>query len=127
MSGGGGVPTPLHELKADFFKSLAHPLRVRVLEILSDGETSVAEILADTGVEPSNLSQQLAVLRRSGVVNARREASTVYYSLASPEVAELLAVARKLLTSVLAGKEGLLLDLRAEAPAEAPRRRVRSR
>lgn len=121
------MPTPLHELKADFFKSLAHPLRVRVLEILSDGETSVAEILADTGVEPSNLSQQLAVLRRSGVVNARREASTVYYSLASPEVAELLAVARKLLTSVLSGTEGLLLDLRAEAPAEAPRRRVRSR
>jgi ArsR family transcriptional regulator len=109
-------------LKADFFKSLGHPLRVRVLEILSEGETSVADILADVGVEASNLSQQLAVLRRSGVVSARREGSTVYYSLTSPEVADLLAVARKLLTSVLTGQEGLLLDLRAEEPRTATRR-----
>lgn len=116
------MPTPLHELKADFFKSLGHPVRVRVLEMLSEGETSVAEILADVGVEASNLSQQLAVLRRSGVVTSRREASTVYYSLTSTEVAELLAVARKLLTSVLSGQEGLLVDLRAEAPPATRRR-----
>lgn len=110
------MPTPLHELKAEFFKTLGHPLRVRVLEILSVRESSVAEILADVGVEASNLSQQLAVLRRSGLVTARREASTVYYSITSPQVAELLAVARGILTSVLSGQEGLLVDLRAEAP-----------
>lgn len=119
------MPTPLHELKAEFFKTLGHPLRVRVLEILSVRESSVAEILADVGVEPSNLSQQLAVLRRSGLVTARREASTVYYTITSPQVAELLAVARGILTSVLTGQEGLLVNLRAEAP-RAPRERRRA-
>jgi ArsR family transcriptional regulator len=117
------LPTPLHELKAEFFKTLGHPLRVRILEILSIRESSVAEILADVGVEASNLSQQLAVLRRSGLVTSRREASTVYYSITSPQVAELLAVARGILTSVLSGQEGLLVDLRAETPATPRGRR----
>ena len=121
------MPTPLHMLKADFFKTLGHPLRVRALEILSQGEHSVAEILAQVEVEASSLSQQLAVLRRSGVVRSRREGSTVYYSLTSPQVAELLAVARSILAQVLTGQEGLLVDLRAEgAPARPPSRRRRT-
>src|SRR5664279_2612866 len=77
------MTTPLHQLKAEFFKTLGHPLRIRVLELLSVRDHSVAEMLLELGVEPSNLSQQLAVLRRSGLVTTRREASTVYYSLTS--------------------------------------------
>ena len=110
------MTTPLHQLKAEFFKTLGHPMRIRVLELLSDREHSVGELLPVLGVEASNLSQQLAVLRRSGFVSTRREASTVYYSLTSPQVAELLAVARRLLTTQLSDQMELLNDLRAETP-----------
>lgn len=119
------MPTPLHQLKAEFFKNLGHPVRVRVLELLSVREHSVAEMLPEVKVEASSLSQQLAVLRRAGVVTARREGSTVYYSLTSPQVAELLAVARGILTSMLTGQAGLLTDLSAETPGRTRRNRTR--
>jgi DNA-binding transcriptional ArsR family regulator len=93
---------PLYEVKADLFKGLAHPLRIRLLELLADGaEHSVAELQAGTGLEASHLSQHLAVLRRHRLVESSRRASHVYYRLADADVAELLAVARRLLTAVL--------------------------
>ena len=106
---------PLYQLKAEFFKSLGHPVRIRVLELLSEREHAVGELLPEVGVEAANLSQQLAVLRRAGLVASRREGSTVYYRLTSPQVAELLAVARTILTTVLAGQAELLADLRDPA------------
>src|SRR6266496_3868897 len=99
---GARVGKPLYEAKAEFFKTRGHPARIRVLELLSQGEHSVGELLPEVGVEPTSLSQQLAVLRRAGLVTFRKEGSTVHYSLTSPEVAELLAVARRILTEVLA-------------------------
>ena len=109
------VSTPLYQLKAEFFKTLGHPARIRVLELLSDREHAVAEMLPQVGIEPAHLSQQLAVLRRANLVTSRKEGSTVYYSLTSPDVAELLAVARRILTGVLSGQAELLHDLRASA------------
>ncbi|HET8616200.1 MAG TPA: metalloregulator ArsR/SmtB family transcription factor [Actinomycetales bacterium] len=108
------MTTPLHQLKAEFFKTLGHPARIRVLELLSEREQAVAEILPAVGIEPAHLSQQLAVLRRAGLVTSRREGSTVIYSLTSPRVAELLSVARGILTALLADQLGLLEDLQAE-------------
>lgn len=107
------VSTPLYQAKAEFFKALAHPARIRVLELLSEREHSVAEMLPQVGIEPAHLSQQLAVLRRMNLVVTRKEGSTVYYSLVSPQVAELLAVARTILTEVLSVQVELLDDLRA--------------
>ena len=75
---------PLYQLKAEFFKTLAHPARIRVLELLGEREHAVSEMLPEVGIEPANLSQQLAVLRRAGLVVTRKEGSTVYYSLTSP-------------------------------------------
>jgi len=93
---------PLYEVKANLFKGLAHPVRVRVLEVLSGSdEASVAELLADTGLEASHLSQHLAVLRRHNLVIAERRASQVYYRLAYPQVADLLRAARSLLLDIL--------------------------
>lgn len=110
---------PLYQLKAEFFKTLGHPVRIRVLELLSEREHAVAEMLVETGVEPANLSQQLAVLRRAGLVVTRKEGATVYYSLTSSQVAQLMAVARTILTEVLAGQVGLLDDLRDSADEPA--------
>lgn len=104
---------PLYKLKAEFFKTLAHPLRIRVLELLSEREYAVSELLAELGVEPANLSQQLAVLRRAGLVTARKEGSSAYYSLTSQRVSELLAVARSILSGVLSEQLELLEDLRS--------------
>ncbi len=109
------MSTPLYQLKAEFFKTLGHPARIRVLELLSEREYTVAEMLPEVGIEPASLSQQLAVLRRANVVTSRREGSSVRYSLTSPHVAELLAVARHILTGVLSGQADLLNDLRASA------------
>nr|WP_206322825.1 metalloregulator ArsR/SmtB family transcription factor [Streptomyces sp. HNM0575] len=120
----GSVTAPLYQLKAEFFKTLGHPVRIRVLELLSEREHAVAEILPEVGVGAPHLSQQLAVLRRMNLVVTRKEGPTVYYSLTSPEVAELLRVARSILSGVLSGQVELLADLRSAASEkeEAPGR-----
>lgn len=119
-NGATPVSRPLYQLKADFFKTLGHPARIRVLELLSQREHAVAEMLPEVGIEAANLSQQLAVLRHAGLVTTRKAGSNVYYSLTTPHVTELLAVARLILTGVLAGQAELLEDLRAPAPAGTP-------
>jgi ArsR family transcriptional regulator, arsenate/arsenite/antimonite-responsive transcriptional repressor len=111
---------PLYQAKAEFFRMLGHPVRIRVLELLQDGPMPVRDLLAAIEIERSNLSQQLGVLRRSGIVTAVRESDTVVYSLASPDVAELLRSARRILTDLLAGQQDLLADLR-EADVSAGR------
>jgi DNA-binding transcriptional ArsR family regulator len=108
---------PLSEIKADLFKALAHPARVRVLEVLAEGERSVGEMQPLVGVEASHLSQQLAVLRRAGLVESRKAGSSVIYALSDPLVVELLAVARRLLVAGLTRTHGLLEGLRTELPS----------
>ena len=118
---------PLYEVKANLFKGLAHPLRVRVLEVLSSApEASVSELLEATGLEPSHLSQHLAVLKRNLLVRGDRRANQVYYRLAYPQIAELLRVARTLLGQILETTERQLVE-QAGLPAIPPARRVRAR
>ncbi|MFC3996398.1 ArsR/SmtB family transcription factor [Nocardiopsis sediminis] len=109
---------PLYQVKAEFFRMLGHPVRIRVLELLQGGPMPVRDLLADIEIEPSALSQQLAVLRRSGIVTATREGSTVVYALAGGDVAELMRAARRILTQMLAGQNELLAQLR-EAEVDA--------
>ena len=109
---------PLYKLKGEFFKTLGHPARVQILELLADKDRSVGELQPEVGLESSNLSQQLGVLRRAGVVTARKDGNSVIYSIASPDIAELLAVARKVLTTVLSDRVAVLADLRADADGD---------
>nr|WP_275416305.1 metalloregulator ArsR/SmtB family transcription factor [Streptomyces sp. SID13666] len=112
------VQIPLYEAKAEFFRMLGHPVRIRVLELLQAGPMLVRDLLAAIEVEPSNLSQQLAVLRRSGIVVASRSGATVNYELAGADVADLLQAARRTLGQLLAGQEGLLAELHADQGAD---------
>ncbi|UIX34251.1 ArsR/SmtB family transcription factor [Streptomyces sp. GQFP] len=105
------MSVPLYQAKAEFFRMLGHPVRIRVLELLQDGPMPVRELLAAIEVEPSSLSQQLAVLRRSGIVTSTREGSTVVYALAGGDVADLMKAARRILTEMLAGQGELLAEL----------------
>jgi ArsR family transcriptional regulator len=105
------VGRPITEAKADLFKALAHPARVRVLELLAEGEHTIGELATGTGMELSHLSQQVSVLRRAGIVDSRRIKNTVICSLRDPQTAELLAVARRMLTLNLRQGQKLLADL----------------
>lgn len=105
---------PLSEVKAELFKALGHPARVRALEVLAEGERTVSDLQPLVGIESSHLSQQLGVLRRAGLVATRREGTTVVYSLKDPLVADLLAVAKRLLLASLAETRDLLADLTEE-------------
>lgn len=108
---------PLYEVKANLFKGLAHPFRIRILELLAAApEVSVAELQDETGLEASHLSQHLAVLRRHRLVESERRASHVYYRLADRRVADLLAVARGLLLELLA-TDSARLDEALSLPA----------
>jgi len=96
---------PLYEIKANLFKALAHPARIRILELLAaaPGNTAaVSYLLAETGLEASHLSQHLATLRKHKVVTSVRTANSVTYRLAHPKIAELLAIARIFLLDSLA-------------------------
>lgn len=108
--------TPIHEIKAELFKAMAHPLRIRLLELLAPGERPVSELLAETGLEASHLSQHLAVLRRTGLVTGHREGNAVRYRLAHPSVVDLLTAARIFLVDSLTGTSALLTGLAEPIP-----------
>lgn len=104
---------PLYQLKAELFRTLGHPARIRILELLSERDHAVHELLEQIEIEPSNLSQQLAVLRRAGLVSQRRAAGEVTYTLALPLVRELLRTARAVLLDQVSGQEALQEALQA--------------
>src|SRR3982074_3477419 len=84
---------PISEIKADLFRALSHPARIRILEVLADGERSVGDMAPLVGIESSHPSQQLGVLRRAGLVSTRKEASTVFYAIRDRATVELLPAA----------------------------------
>jgi ArsR family transcriptional regulator len=102
---------PLYQAKAEFFKTLGHPARIRILELLSERDHAVHELLEAIAIEPSNLSQQLAVLRRASMVVSRREGHEVVYSVSVPEVRDLLLAARKILSGIIASQGELGAEL----------------
>jgi DNA-binding transcriptional ArsR family regulator len=106
---------PVSEVKAELFRALAHPVRVRVLELLADGERSVGDMAPMVGVELSHLSQQLGVLRRAGLVTTRKEGSSVIYAVRDPALFELLAAAKRVLINTLTETRDLLADLKDSA------------
>jgi DNA-binding transcriptional ArsR family regulator len=117
------VPVPLYQAKAEFFRTLGHPARIRVLELLSERNHSVHELLEHIDIEASNLSQQLAVLRRAGLVVPHRTGHAVVYSIAVPEVRDLLLAARRILRGMLDDQQVLRAELDAEGdggPAAGP-------
>ncbi len=121
---------PIYQVKAEFFKTLGHPARIRVLEVLREGERPVNELIPEVGIEPSHLSQQLAVLRHANLVRSRKVGASVIYSVSEPRIFQLLEVAKAILTSSLTETRDLLeelegLDFVNEPPATSSRSRRR--
>jgi ArsR family transcriptional regulator len=105
------VSVPLYQAKAEFFRTLGHPARIRILELLSERDHAVHELLHAITIEPSNLSQQLSVLRRSSLVVSHRREGEVIYSISAPEVRDLLLVARRILQGLAAERADLEPEL----------------
>ncbi|MBD7969947.1 ArsR/SmtB family transcription factor [Paenibacillus gallinarum] len=102
----------VQQFKAEFFKALAHPMRIRILEVLSEGEKTVNEIQTILGSEGSAVSQQLAVLRSKNVVSSVKEGTSVIYSLRDPLIKELLSVAKQIFDKQLVSAISMLEDMR---------------
>ena len=105
----------LQTFKAKFFRALAHPTRIRMLEILVRGGRTVQELQEALTLEQPIVSQQLAVLRNQGIVSAQKEGSSVRYTLRDPFVGELLDVARRIFNNHLGNTRGLLRELQRES------------
>jgi ArsR family transcriptional regulator len=106
----------LSSFKAEFFKALAHPLRISMLDALREGELTVNEISQRFEVEPANASQQLAVLRNKGIVIARKDGANVYYAINDRTIFKLLDVAREIFNNHLIGVRTMLEEISLETP-----------
>lgn len=111
----------LQAFKAEFFKALSHPIRIRVLEILRSGDRSVQELQAALGLDQAVVSQQLAVLRAKNIVSARKEGTTVRYTIRDPLVGDLLDIARRIFNNQLIGTQTMLRALQREERQRRPR------
>jgi DNA-binding transcriptional ArsR family regulator len=122
LSDSAGAPVrsdPVYVAKAQLFRVLGHPVRIRILELLVTGERTVGDLQAELELDSSGTSQHLAALRQLGVLESRRAGTSTYYRLKDPRVSQLLAVAKQILTSALADSQALLSDL-AEQPTNRP-------
>lgn len=109
----------LRRFKAEFFKALAHPARIKILELLRAGELSVTELQEQLEIEASSVSQQLAVLRNKNIVETRKVGTSVYYSVRDPAIFELLDVARKIFNSHLIDTRSMLEQLEEAKESDA--------
>jgi DNA-binding transcriptional ArsR family regulator len=108
-------PGQLQVFKAEFFKALAHPLRIRILEMLLEGEQSVQELQRALGIEQPVVSQQLAILRAKNIVEPRRQGTAIRYAVRDRALGELLGVARRIFNNHLAGTQTMLRELSRES------------
>lgn len=113
----------MQTFKAEYFKALAHPTRIRILELLADGEKSVGELQTGLGPDGAAASQQLAILRLRNIVDTRRAGTSIFYRLRDPEVVQVLATVRRIFDAQV----GELRSIADETPPEGEPVRTASR
>jgi DNA-binding transcriptional ArsR family regulator len=102
----------IREFKAEFFKALAHPIRIHILDSLRDGERSVNELRDILNIEAANVSQQLAILRNKNLVSTRKDGNNVYYSIKDPMIFQLLDLSKAIFNNHLIDIQSLLEGMR---------------
>lgn len=116
-------PQPIHHVKAEFFRVLGHPVRVRILELLRESERSVGDLQAALGIDSSGTSQHLGALRNAGLVEGRKERTSVFYRVKDPRIFQLLEVTRQILTSHFEETQAILGELSRPEPARRAAKR----
>ncbi len=111
----------LQSFKAELFKALSHPTRIRILELLRDGEKAVSQLQQELGPEGSTVSQQLAILRMKNLVDTRRVGNAIYYRLRDPQIAGLLDAARHIFEAHVIQLQALAEDVNGPAPTSQKR------
>lgn len=106
------MPQQVASFKAEFFKALAHPIRIRIVDCLRGGEKGVNELSDMLQLEPANVSQQLTVLRFRNIVTGRKSGSSVFYSVSDPALFKLLDVAKEIFNNQLLGVREMLTEIR---------------
>jgi DNA-binding transcriptional ArsR family regulator len=114
MSSSRGGQPPVYALKADFFRVLGHPARVRVLQLLREGELTVGALQDALELDSSGTSQHLSALRKQGLVVSRKEGTSVYYRVKDPRTLELLELAKAIILATLEENQALFDDLAVE-------------
>jgi ArsR family transcriptional regulator len=107
------MPQQVANFKSEFFKALAHPIRIRILDSLRSGEKGVNELSEALQIEPANVSQQLAILRVRNIVIGRKSGSNVYYSVSDRTLFKLLDVAKNIFNNHLVGVREMLEEMEA--------------
>ena len=115
---------PLRNFKAEFFKALSHPARIKIIETLGSDELSVTELQDHLGIESSSVSQHLSVLRHKNIVETRKAGTTVYYRVRDPEIIELLDVARRIFTNHLINNRSTLEQMEEENDQDNKAKRI---
>ena len=110
---------PLRNFKAEFFKALSHPARIKILEMIRNNELSVTELQDHLGIDSSSVSQHLSVLRHKNIVDSRKSGTTVYYRIRDPEILELLEVARRIFNNHLVNTRSALEQMEEENTGNA--------
>lgn len=121
-----GAARPIHQIKAEFFRVLGHPTRVRVLELLKGGEMTVGDLQAELGIDSSGASQHLSAMRRQGILEARKEGTSVHYSVRDPRIFQMLESARQVIGSHLEEANALLGEL-GGPPSKSSRATAKTR
>jgi ArsR family transcriptional regulator len=103
--------SPVHVVKANVFRVLGHPARVRILELLREGERSVGSLQVELELDSGGTSQHLAALRRIGLVESRRDGTSVFYRVDDVRVYELLDAGRAIVARQLTEQQSLLHEL----------------
>ena len=106
------MPQQVANFKAEFFKALAHPVRIGILDCLRGGEKGVGELSEMLQLEPANVSQQLAILRFRNIVTGRKSGSSVFYSVSDPALFKMLDVAKEIANNQLLGVREMLVEMR---------------
>ena len=106
------MPRQVANFKAEFFKALAHPIRIGIVDCLRGGEKGVSELSELLQLEPANVSQQLTVLRFRNIVTGRKSGSSVFYSVSDPALFKLLDVAKEIFNNQLLGMREMLTEIR---------------
>ena len=102
------VNASLDNFRADFFRVLAHPLRIRILRLLRSGEKSVSQLQTELGTESSRVSQHLQALRANYLLSSRRQGTAVFYAIRDPEIFVILDAARNIFERSVSDSRGTL-------------------
>ncbi len=116
-----GMADSLQDFKAGFFRALASPIRVRLLELLRGGEATVGDLQQKLGLDSSNVSQHLSILRANSLVTARRDGTRIWYSVQEPQIYTILDAARAIFENQVNASTRLLAAQR-RAPAATARK-----